>query len=105
MSVSTENGATAATIPSVPAEPTEIVTPAGVRTGRERIDALAARILALITERMQTAADIQAARIAEGGRRVDLKRETEIIGRYRAALGRPGVAVAMALFELCRGRI
>jgi chorismate mutase len=84
---------------------TEIVAPEGVRTGRQRIDDLDARILALITERVETAAEIQAARIAEGGRRVDLKRETEIIGRYRAALGRPGTSVAMALLELCRGRI
>jgi chorismate mutase len=86
-------------------ELTEIVTPDGVRTGRQRIDDLDARIIALISERMGTAAEIQASRIAEGGRRVDLKRETEIIGRYRAALGRPGTSVAMALLELCRGRI
>ncbi|MEY9888385.1 chorismate mutase [Catenulispora sp. MAP12-49] len=80
-------------------------TPAGVRTGRAQIDDLDARILALITERVSTAADIQAARIAEGGRRLDLKRETEIIARYRTALGRPGVTVAMAVLELCRGRV
>ena len=80
-------------------------TPAGVRSGRTQIDDLDARILALITERMGTAADIQAARIAEGGRRLDLKRETEIIARYREALGRPGVTIAMAVLELCRGRV
>jgi chorismate mutase len=80
-------------------------TPAGVRTGRAQIDDLDARILALIAERVSTAADIQAARIAEGGRRLDLKRETEIIARYRTALGRPGVTVAMAVLELCRGRV
>jgi chorismate mutase len=79
--------------------------PEGVRTGRQRIDDLDARILALVAERVATAAEIQAARIAEGGRRVDLKRETEIISRYRVGLGRPGVSVAMALLELCRGRI
>lgn len=80
-------------------------TPAGVRSGRAQIDDLDARILALITERINTAADIQAARIAEGGRRLDLKRETEIIARYRQTLGRPGVTVAMAMLELCRGRV
>ncbi|WP_194917765.1 chorismate mutase [Catenulispora rubra] len=80
-------------------------TPAGVRSGRAQIDDLDARILALVTERISTAADIQAARIAEGGRRLDLKRETEIIARYRQALGRPGVTVAMAVLELCRGRV
>lgn len=80
-------------------------TPAGVRSGRAQIDDLDARILALITERVDTAAGIQAARIADGGRRLDLKRETEIIARYRAALGRPGVTVALAVLELCRGRV
>lgn len=80
-------------------------TPAGVLTGRARIDDLDTRILALIAERVGTAADIQTARIAEGGRRLDLKRETEIITRYREALGRPGVTVAMAVLELCRGRV
>ena len=80
-------------------------TPAGVRSGRAQIDDLDARILALITERMNTAAGIQAARIADGGRRLDLKRETEIIARYREALGRPGVTVALAVLELCRERV
>jgi chorismate mutase len=80
-------------------------TPVGVLSGRERIDDLDARILALIAERVRTAATIQASRIAEGGRRLDLKRETEIIARYREALGRPGVPVAMAVLELCRGKV
>lgn len=80
-------------------------TPAGVLSGREQIDDLDARILALIGERVHTAAKIQASRIAEGGRRLDLKRETEIIARYREALGRPGVNVAMAVLELCRGKV
>jgi chorismate mutase len=80
-------------------------TPPGVRSGRDRIDDLDARILSLIAERVETARSVQAARIAEGGRRLDLKRETEIIARYREALGRPGVAVAMAVLELCRGRV
>jgi chorismate mutase len=80
-------------------------TPAGVLSGRALIDDLDSRVLALISERVTTAADIQAARIAEGGRRLDLKRETEIIARYREALGRPGVTIAMAVLELCRGRV
>ena len=80
-------------------------TPAGVLSGRALIDDLDSRILALISERMATATDIQAARIADGGRRLDLKRETEIIARYREALGRPGVTIAMAVLELCRGRV
>lgn len=97
--------ASAATADAADAEQVGQPTPAGVRSGRALIDDLDARILALITERMTTAAGIQAARIADGGRRLDLKRETEIIARYRGALGRPGVTVAMAVLELCRGRV
>jgi chorismate mutase len=95
----------AASDASVDGEPVGQPTPAGVLSGRAQIDDLDARILALIDERVRTAAGIQAARIAEGGRRLDLKRETEIIARYREALGRPGVTVAMAVLELCRGRV
>ncbi|WP_046733125.1 chorismate mutase [Streptomyces humi] len=72
---------------------------------RERIDALDDRIIGLIQERMAVSAVVQEARIASGGRRVNLSRETEILGHWRDALGRPGTALAMTLLELCRGRI
>jgi chorismate mutase len=78
--------------------------PGGVLTGRERIDALDAQIAELVLRRIEVSRQIQAARISEGGRRVDLRRETEIIGRYSTALGRPGTTIAMALLELGRGR-
>ncbi|MFE1752640.1 chorismate mutase [Streptomyces anandii] len=79
---------------------------AGVITGaRERIDALDDRIIGLIQERMAVSAVVQEARIASGGRRVNLSREMEILGRYSEALGRPGTPLAMTLLELCRGRI
>jgi len=72
---------------------------------RERIDALDDRIIGLIQERMAVSAVIQEARIASGGRRVNLSREMEILGHYRDALGKPGTALAMTLLELCRGKI
>ncbi|MCG7206339.1 MULTISPECIES: chorismate mutase [Streptomyces] len=72
---------------------------------RERIDALDDRIIGLIQERMAVSAVVQEARVASGGRRVNLSRETEILGHWRDALGRPGTALAMTLLELCRGRI
>ena len=78
--------------------------PEGVLSGRERIDALDAQIAELVQRRIDVSRQIQAARIADGGRRVDLRRETEIIARYSATLGRPGTAIAMALLELGRGR-
>ena len=80
-------------------------TPEGVLDGRVRIDDLDRRIIELITERMAVSKEVGAARMAAGGRRLDIKREGEIISRYNAALGRPGTTVAMQLLELCRGRI
>ncbi|MGH6655694.1 MAG: chorismate mutase [Actinocrinis sp.] len=79
-------------------------SPSGVLSGRERIDALDAQIAELVARRIEVSRQIQTARIADGGRRVDLRRETEVIARYSAALGRPGTAIAMALLELGRGR-
>ncbi|WP_329137123.1 chorismate mutase [Streptomyces sp. NBC_00670] len=79
---------------------------AGLITGaRDRIDALDDRILGLVQERMAVSAVIQDARIASGGRRVNLSREMEILGRYSDALGKPGTTLAMTLLELCRGRV
>ncbi|MEU5089553.1 chorismate mutase [Streptomyces sp. NPDC021356] len=72
---------------------------------RERIDTLDDRILGLVQERMAVSAVVQEARIGSGGRRVNLSREMEVLGRYRDALGRPGTALAMTLLELCRGKI
>ena len=89
---------------AVPA-PTAPPAPDGVPGGRERIDAIDAELIALIRRRMAVSAEIQAARMSDGGRRLDLRRETEVIGRYTRELGRPGTSVAMALLELGRGRV
>ncbi|GDY65126.1 hypothetical protein SAV14893_045190 [Streptomyces avermitilis] len=72
---------------------------------RERIDSLDDRIIGLVQERMAVSAVIQEARIASGGRRVNLSREMEVLGHFRDALGKPGTSLAMTLLELCRGRI
>jgi len=79
--------------------------PDGVTGGRERIDAIDAELIALIARRVAVSAEIQSARLTTGGRRLDLRRETEVIGRYTRELGRPGTTVAMALLELGRGRV
>ncbi|WP_369391394.1 chorismate mutase [Streptomyces sp. CG1] len=78
---------------------------ATIADARERIDALDDRIIGLIQERMAVSTVVQETRIASGGRRVNLSREMEILGRYREALGKPGTGLAMTLLELCRGRI
>ena len=95
----------AAAAPAAPAAPTAPdPAPDGVAGGRTRMDAIDAELIALIRRRGAVSAEIQAARMTGGGRRLDLRRETEVIGRYTRELGRPGTAVAMALLELGRGR-
>lgn len=87
--------------PSTPtASPDEVIA-----ATRARIDDVDRRIIALITERVALSQEVQRTRIAAGGRRVQLTREMEVISRYREALDKPGREVAMALLELCRGRI
>ncbi|WP_256105016.1 chorismate mutase [Streptomyces sp. ODS05-4] len=76
-----------------------------VSGARERIDALDDRIIGLIQERMAVSAVIQEARIASGGRRVNLARETEVLAHYRDALGRRGTSLAMTMLEMCRGTV
>ncbi len=78
---------------------------AAVSADRARIDDLDARIIALVRDRVAISSAIQRARIASGGRRVNLARETEIIATYSERLGRPGTALALTLLELCRGRV
>lgn len=87
---------------------TDTTTPdaAGViSASRARIDALDDRIIGLVQERMAVSAVVQETRLAAGGPRVNLSREMEVLGHYRDALGKPGTALAMALLELCRGRV
>ncbi|MEU0940543.1 MULTISPECIES: chorismate mutase [unclassified Embleya] len=76
-----------------------------IGAGRARIDDLDRRIIELITERVDTSAEIQRVRVASGGARVQLSREMEVIARYRDGLGKPGTTVALTLLELCRGRV
>jgi chorismate mutase len=71
---------------------------------RRRIDALDTCLIALVQERMSLSAEVQAARLESGGRRLHLAREMEILRTYGDALGRPGTTLAMTLLELCRGR-
>ena len=75
-----------------------------VEAGRARIDEIDAEIVRLIDERTAVSRQIQAARALSGGPRVVHARENEVVGRWRAALGRPGATIAVTLLELGRGR-
>ena len=76
-----------------------------VANGRARIDEIDQAIIELVRTRTEVSAGIQRARLAAGGRRIELSRETEVISRYGKALGKPGTALALTLLDLCRGRV
>ncbi|KNB51560.1 chorismate mutase [Streptomyces caatingaensis] len=97
-----------------PTMATTTTTDTGARTdeaarliagARERIDDLDGRIIGLVQERIAVSEQIQRARIASGGRRVNLSREMEILTHYSDQLGKNGTVLAMTLLDLCRGRV
>ncbi|MGV9316323.1 chorismate mutase [Streptomyces sp. NPDC003691] len=101
-------GAVLPRTPQTPAETTGAHTPEAaelIAGARDRIDALDDRIIGLVQERMAVSAVIQDARIASGGRRVNLSREMDVLTHFRDALGKPGTALALTVLELCRGRV
>ncbi|HVA60992.1 MAG TPA: chorismate mutase [Mycobacteriales bacterium] len=74
-----------------------------VEAGRALIDEVDRDIQRLLAHRAQISRAIQALRVAAGEPRVQHQRENEVIAGYRRALGRPGVAVALAALGYCRG--
>jgi chorismate mutase len=76
----------------------------GVEALRARVDVVDAEIRRLVTTRAELSARIQAARLAEGGGRVDAGRERAVVDGYAAAFGEDGARLAETLLELCRGR-
>jgi chorismate mutase len=76
-----------------------------VAVGRAHLDAIDEQIRALVLARRAVSHQVQQLRRAAGGPRIEHSRENEILARYSAALGRPGVSLALAVLELCRGEI
>jgi len=76
-----------------------------VGEGRALIDEIDRNIQELVRRRGEVSAAIQQLRVAAGEPRVSHSRENEIISGYRSALGRPGVAIAMATLAYCRGEL
>jgi chorismate mutase len=71
---------------------------------REHVDQLDDELLALVARRREVSRQIQRARVAAGGPRIQHGREREILGRYRDALGADGSRLALLVLEICRGR-
>jgi len=79
-------------------------TVASVEDGRARLDAIDEQIRDLVHARREVSQQVQQLRRAVGGPRIEHARENEILARYGDALGRPGVALALAVLEICRGQ-
>ncbi|MGP3985566.1 chorismate mutase [Streptomyces sp. 3N207] len=97
---STQQMSTTSTSTSTEAAP---APEALIAAERARIDALDARLIALVRDRMEISETIQQTRIESGGRRVHLSREMQILDHYSAELGAPGRELARTLLRLCRG--
>lgn len=69
---------------------------------RQEIDWLDSEILRLVKRRTEISKTIGAVRLANGGPRLVLNRENDVLARYRE-LGKEGQALAMALLSLGRG--
>jgi chorismate mutase len=86
--------------PGDPGPPPDITS---VAEGRAVIDGIDDQLRALLHRRAVASRQVQALRQADGGPRIQHRRENEIIAGYRASLGRPGVGIALAVLALCRG--
>jgi chorismate mutase len=75
-----------------------------VPAGRELIDDIDDRIIALLAERRAVSQQIQRLRIEAGGSRVEHSRENALIRRWAGALGDGGAELALAVLGHCRGR-
>ncbi|MBM2619501.1 chorismate mutase [Actinoplanes sp. LDG1-06] len=80
-------------------------TAADISALRARIDGIDNSIVALFKERAEVSRHIGSARMAEGGTRIVLAREREVIAHYRESLGEPGVEIALLLLRAGRGRL
>lgn len=70
---------------------------------RSRIDEIDATLIKLWLERAAISHEVGATRIANGGTRLVLAREQEILNRFREALGADGTQLAMLILRAGRG--
>jgi chorismate mutase len=71
---------------------------------RQEIDEVDAELVSIVARRVALSRQIQAVRMAHGGRRREHSRELKIMNTYVDGLGRGGSQLALTLLELCRGR-
>lgn len=67
------------------------------------MDEIDGAICELIDHRRALSVSIQQARMREGDSRISHSRENQVISSYSDRLGKPGIAISLAILELCRG--
>jgi chorismate mutase len=77
----------------------------GIEELRHEIDELDGEIIRLWQRRAAISHTIGDRRVAAGGPRIVLRREHEIIARYRAALGPVGGTLALLVLQAGRGAL
>ena len=82
-------------------------TAASARIGQLRadIDACDAAIIELVQRRLEISQEVSSLRAATGGTGLSLSRESEVLNRFRVALGPDGAALGMMLLRQGRGRL
>ena len=93
------------TTPPAPTSPVADDPAARIGALREQIDDCDARIIELVQRRLAVSSEIGALRAASGGTRLSLSRESQVLTRFRSALGDDGAAIALMLLRQGRGRL
>jgi chorismate mutase len=70
---------------------------------RRRLDEIDQKIIELWLERAAISHEVGVTRVANGGTRLVLAREQEILARFRNALGADGTQLAMLILRAGRG--
>ncbi len=94
---------TATTVPPQHVEPGDL--DAFIGTVRSQIDDLDDALVRMVQERQALSRQIQAARVAAGGVRIELSRESQVLATYGRGLGTDGTPLATAVLRACRGSL
>ncbi|WP_030437842.1 chorismate mutase [Actinoplanes subtropicus] len=86
-------------------DPLELLPAESIPRMRMRIDEIDMAIIELWHERAELSRRIGATRLANGGTRLVLSREAEVLHRFRDAIGSDGTQLALLLLRAGRGRL
>jgi chorismate mutase len=91
------------TTPTITTEGTDAAAEARIAELRHRIDEIDASLIALWRERATLSKEVGATRVANGGTRLVLAREREVLDRFRHGLGEDGTQLGLLILRAGRG--